>query len=42
MKATDRQALSVRRFLPSASKKRGQNIESLKSDAGERVYQIKK
>jgi hypothetical protein len=42
MKATDWQAHSVRGFLSTAGKKRGLNIESTKSDAGDRVYQIKK
>jgi hypothetical protein len=42
MKATDWQAHSVRGFLSTAGKKRGINIESVKNDAGDRVYQIKR
>ena len=40
--ATDWQAHSVRGFLSTASKKRGLKIESTKTVAGDRVYQIKK
>jgi hypothetical protein len=32
----------VRGFLSTARKKRGLNIESTKTDAGHRVYQIKR
>jgi len=42
MKATGRQAHSVRGFLSTASRKRGAAIESLKKDQGERVYRLKK
>jgi hypothetical protein len=42
MKATDWQAHSVRGFLSTAGNKRGLNIESVKNDGGERVYQIKR
>jgi hypothetical protein len=42
MKATDWQAHSVRGFLSTAAKKRGLNIESTKTEAGDRVYQMKK
>ena len=42
MKATDWQAHSVRGFLSTAAKKRGLKIESTKTEAGDRVYQIKK
>ena len=42
MKATDWQAHSVRGFLSTAAKKRGLEIESTKTEAGDRVYQIKK
>jgi hypothetical protein len=42
MKATDRQAHSVRGFLSTAGKKRGIEIESSKNDAGQRAYQINK
>src|SRR5207237_10620462 len=41
-KATDWQAHSVRGFLSTAAKKHGLKIESTKTDAGDRVYQIKK
>jgi hypothetical protein len=41
-KATDWQAHSVRGFLSTAAKKRGLKIESTKTEAGDRVYQIKK
>ena len=42
MKATDWQAHSVRGFLSTAAKKHGLKIESTKTEAGDRVYQIKK
>jgi hypothetical protein len=42
MKATDWQAHSVRGFLSTAAKKHGLKIESTKSEAGDRVYQIRK
>jgi hypothetical protein len=42
MKATDWQAHSVRGFLSTAAKKHDLKIESTKTEAGERVYQIKK
>jgi len=42
MKATDWQAHSVRGFLSTAGKKHDLKIESTKSEAGDRVYQIKK
>ena len=42
MKATDWQAHSVRGFLSTAAKKHGLKIESTKTDAGDRVYQIRK
>ena len=41
-KGTDWQAHSVRGFLSTAAKKHGLKIESTKTDAGERVYQINK
>ena len=41
MKATDWQAHSVRGFLSTAAKKHGLTIESTKTEAGDRVYQIK-
>jgi hypothetical protein len=41
-KATDWQAHSVRGFLSTAAKKHGLTIESTKTEAGDRVYQIKK
>jgi len=41
-KATDWQAHSVRGFLSTAAKKHGLKIESTKTEAGERVYQVKK
>jgi hypothetical protein len=41
-KATDWQAHSVRGFLSTAAKKHGLKIESSKTEAGDRVYQIKK
>jgi hypothetical protein len=40
MKAMDWQPHSVRGFISTASKKQGVKIESVKSDAGERVYKI--
>ena len=42
MKATDWQAHSVRGFLSTAARKHSLNIESTKTEAGDRVYQIKK
>ena len=42
MKATDWQAHSVRGFLSTAAKKHGLKIESTKTEAGDRVYQIRK
>ena len=42
MKAVAWQAHSVRGFLSTAAKKRGLKIESTKTEAGDRVYQIKK
>ena len=42
MKATDWQAHSVRGFISTAAKKHKVNIESSKSDAGDRVYKITK
>ena len=42
MKATDWQAHSVRGFLSTAAKKHGLKIESTKTEAGDRVYQVKK
>ena len=42
MKATSWQAHSVRGFLSTAAKKHGLKIESTKTEAGDRVYQIKK
>jgi hypothetical protein len=41
-KATDWQAHSVRGFLSTAAKKHGLKIESTKTEAGDRGYQIKK
>ena len=41
-KATDWQAHSVRGFLSTAAKKHGLEIESTKTETGDRVYQIKK
>jgi hypothetical protein len=38
MSACDWQAHSVRGFISTASKKYGVRIESLKNDAGDRVY----
>jgi hypothetical protein len=40
--ATDWQAHSVRGFLSTAAKKHDLRIESTKTEAGDRVYQIKK
>jgi hypothetical protein len=42
MKATSWQAHSVRGFLSTAAKKHGLKIESTKTEAGDRVYSIKK
>ena len=42
MKATDWLAHSVRGFLSTAAKRHGLKIESTKTEAGDRVYQIKK
>src|SRR5215472_5263921 len=42
MKATDWQAHSVRGFLSTAAKKQGLKIESTKTEAGDRIYQVKK
>jgi Protein of unknown function (DUF3489) len=42
MKATDWQKHSIRGFLSTAAKKHGLKIESTKTEAGDRVYQIKK
>jgi hypothetical protein len=42
MKATSWQAHSVRGFLSTAAKKHGLTIESTKTEAGDRVYSIKK
>jgi hypothetical protein len=42
MKTTAWQAHSVRGFLSTAAKKHGLKIESAKTEAGDRVYQIKK
>jgi hypothetical protein len=42
MKVTAWQAHSVRGFLSTAAKKHGLKIESTKTEAGDRVYQIKK
>src|SRR5580704_14427458 len=42
LKATDWQKHSIRGFLSTAAKKHGLKIESTKSDAGDRVYQIRK
>ena len=41
-KATDWQAHSVRGFLSTAAKKHGLKIESTKTEAGDRVYHVKK
>ena len=42
MKATSWQAHSVRGFLSTAAKKHGLKIESTKTEAGDRVYSIRK
>ena len=42
MKATSWQAHSVRGFLSTAAKKHGLKIDSTKTEAGDRVYSIKK
>ena len=42
MKATSWQAHSVRGFLSTAAKKHSLKIESTKTEAGDRVYKIKK
>jgi hypothetical protein len=42
VRATDWQKHSIRGFLSAAAKKHGLKIESTKSEAGDRVYQIKK
>ena len=42
MKATDWQAHSVRGFISTAAKKHGVKIESVKNDAGDRVYKTAK
>jgi hypothetical protein len=42
VKATDWQKHSIRGFLSTAAKKHGLKIESTKSEAGNRVYQIRK
>jgi Protein of unknown function (DUF3489) len=42
MKATSWQAHSVRGFLSTAAKKHGLKNESTKTEAGDRIYQIKK
>ena len=42
MRTTAWQAHSVRGFLSTAAKKHGLKIESMKSEAGDRVYQIRK
>ena len=41
-KATDWQKHSIRGFLSTAAKKHGLKIESTKTEAGDRVYQITK
>lgn len=41
-KATDWQAHSMRGFLSTAAKKHGLKSESTKTEAGDRVYQIRK
>jgi hypothetical protein len=40
--ATDWQKHSIRGFLSTAAKKHGFKIESTKTEAGDRIYQIKK
>ena len=42
VKATDWQKHSIRGFLSTAAKKHGLKIESTKTEAGDRVYSIKK
>ena len=42
VKATDWQKHSIRGFLSTAAKKHGLKIESTKTEAGDRVYQIRK
>jgi len=42
VKATDWQKHSIRGFLSTAAKKHGLQIESTKTETGDRVYQIKK
>jgi hypothetical protein len=42
VKATDWQKHSIRGFLSTAAKKHGLKIESTKTDAGDRVYQVRK
>jgi hypothetical protein len=42
VKATDWQKHSIRGFLSTAAKKRGLKIESTKTEAGDRVYEVKK
>jgi hypothetical protein len=42
VKATDWQKHSIRGFLSTAAKKHDLKIESTKTEAGDRVYQIKK
>ena len=42
MKATDWQKHSIRGFLSTAAKKHGLKIESTKTEAGDRVYQVRK
>ena len=42
VKATDWQKHSIRGFLSTAAKKHGIKIESTKTEAGDRVYQIRK
>jgi hypothetical protein len=41
-KATDWQKHSIRGFLSTTAKKHGLKIESTKTEAGDRVYQVKK
>jgi hypothetical protein len=42
VKATDWQKHSIRGFLSTAAKKHGLKIESTKTEAGDRLYQLKK
>ena len=42
VKATDWQKHSIRGFLSTAAKKHGLKIESTKTEAGDRVYSLKK